>query len=115
MSILAADTPASEISPSRATAVLSSLAVALWIAAGMLSASSLSALETANAGGILAALILSLLVLRRPTTMAERPGARLWTVAIFIFSLLTLSPAFQRFTSAHDFREWSRLIQLSAF
>jgi len=116
MSTLTADetSPPDQTAGKSAFAALSAVVVIAWGIAGALSAPNLSCLEAWNAAGILIAALAGLFFWRNASRTAECAAARLWTVALFIFAALSLSPAFQRSTSAHNPHEWNRLSQLSA-
>lgn len=115
MSTLAADNTTDQSAGNSVPAALSTAVLIAWGLIGALSSPNLSCIETWNAAGILIAALAGLFFWRNAQRTTECPAARMWTVALFVFGAIALSPAFQRSTSSHDFREWNRLSQISAF
>lgn len=116
MSTLALDNnPPDQAAGKSILTLLSAVVIVLWGGLGALSARNMSCIETLNAAGILFATLAGLVFWRNTASAAGSPAARLWTVALFFFGVLTISPAFQRATTLRDVRDWDRLSQISAF
>jgi len=103
MSTLAV-TESSAASSARTHALLAagSLSAALWLGSGSLSAGNLSALETLNAAVLLLALACGCAFWRGPAHLSRSASGRLWLAGLFSFSALTLTPFFQRATTAQS-------------
>ena len=70
--------------------------ILLWPAAGLLCVAQSSWLDTLNAAGLGLAVAAGLLFSRGGGKFAATSGGRLWTLAVFLFSALMLSPSFLR-------------------
>jgi hypothetical protein len=68
---------------------------AAWAGVGVLSLRGASWLDTLNAIGLLAGIVLGFVVFRGAARMASGASGRLWAVGLFLFGVLVLSPAFQ--------------------
>jgi hypothetical protein len=67
----------------------------LWSALGLLSLQNASWLDTLNAFGLFAGILLGVLIFRGTARMAESSTGRLWTMTLFLLGGLVLAPAFQ--------------------
>ena len=97
MAAPALEIPDSSLAPgARSPSPLLFIFVLLWPAAGLLCVDRSAWLDTLNAAGLCLLAVTGLLMSRGGGTFARSSAGRLWTLAVFLFAALLLSPAFLR-------------------